>query len=364
MANRNTLTSATVGAVTGDAYMDNVSDHIAQFYDASVLPLSAVGGSANVVTATVDPTLPGNIVKTGMKFTITWALANTGGVTLSLNAGPARAVLDAAGNALTTGALKSGSRSLLEFVGTAYRVIGGSNTGAGGAADPVFQAFTVSGTWAKPTGYADDHMVLIEAWGGGGSGNSHLSGGSGGGGGYMMRRMRYADIPSSVTVTIGAGGVTNSGTSSPAGGNTTFGSLVIAYGGGGGGNAGGSGSGGGGSGGGTLEAGASGSGATPGVSAKVGGGAQTKTGTIEYNADAKNIFAGGGGAVSISGYSGGGNAVFGGGGGASDTIAPRNVAGQSTFGGAGGANGVTGTAPGGGGGRGASGARGEVRIWL
>ncbi|RME29313.1 MAG: hypothetical protein D6800_02800, partial [Candidatus Zixiibacteriota bacterium] len=98
------------------------------------------------------------------------------------------------------------------------------------------QEFTTSGTWTKPSGPYT--LAIIEMWGAGGGGGSgrrgaagsYRSGGGGGGGGaYFKTFRRFADLPSSLTVTIGAGGPGGSSVSSndtdgnigSNGGNTT-----------------------------------------------------------------------------------------------------------------------------------------------
>ena len=108
-----------------------------------------------------------------------------------------------------------------------------------------FQEFTASGTWNKPTGPS---FVLVEVWGagaGGGSGrkgaaSSTRTGGSGGGAGaYVAAIFAISELPSSVTVTIGAGGqggasqttAATNGNAGNNGGDTTFGSFIIAKGG-------------------------------------------------------------------------------------------------------------------------------------
>lgn len=79
--------------------------------------------------------------------------------------------------------------------------------------------------------YAD-----VEICGGGGSGGgiNNGVGGGGGGGGYTKKRFTAAEIGSSQSVTIGAGGTATTGADGNSGGTTTFGSLLTATGGGGG----------------------------------------------------------------------------------------------------------------------------------
>jgi hypothetical protein len=122
-----------------------------------------------------------------------------------------------------------------------------TSTGAGaptwttpvaGAVGVNVQTFTSSGTWTKPAGYAATSRVLIQTWAGGGAGSQNYNAGEcgtydgsgGGGGAYNYRWITLSAMGSTETITIGAGGTTVSAL----GGNTTVGSLVIAYGGQGG----------------------------------------------------------------------------------------------------------------------------------
>ena len=327
-----------------EGFGDQYARHITTLYDASALPLTSVGGTGDNVTATVDPSLPPGGLRDGMKFGITWAATNSGPMTLKVGAAPAVPVLSADGAVAVPGLAILGGRALLEYVGGAFRVLSGG-AGSGGAARYYWQ-FTASGTWAKPAGLPDDTMVTVEAWGGGGSGS--LTGGAsasygGGGGAYARGLFRLGDLPATVPVAIGAGGAapTVAAAGFP-GGDTSFGSLLVAYGGAGGRST---------TGGGSLGGGELASGVNGGL---VGGGAPTGGG------HASTIYGGGGG--------GGGCAVYGGAGGANGPTNPVN--GVSVYGGNGGTASTAGSAPGGGGGSGNSGqpsgagARGEVRIWI
>ena len=224
-----------------------------------------------------------------------------------------------------------------------------------------YLAITSNTTWNRPPGFNNDARVIIEAWGAGGGGGRANGGNEargGGGGGYKRREMRYADVPSSLSIIIGTGGSGRTGSTGNGvtGGNTTIGSLLTAYGGQGGGGAG-SGNSTGGGGGGELGAGVTGGG-------RIGGGSG---GSAAPTNDAKSIWGGGGGSISGEG----GGAVHGGAGGGNGS----GIGGTSIFAGNGGSGATTGTAgagvaPGGGGGAGVNsanggdGARGEVRIWI
>jgi hypothetical protein len=353
MVSRSTYSGGSTPPLTGVDFLNQYAERLDTLFDASELPLTAVGGTANAVTATLDPALTGALVD-GMKFNIIWAATNTTGVTLALNGAAAVSVLDASGAALVPGALVSGLMASLIFTGGAFRILSaGADAGAG--LGPQVQTFTASGTWTKPAGYDPDHPVLVRLWGGGGSGarNTGINTcGSGGGGAYSERFFRMADLPSSVAVSIGAGGAARSTTQNGAnGGDTTFGTLLTAYGGGGGLTTGGSGGGGG-----MLSA------ANLGASGTFG--------------PAPSGFPNAGGAAGVAGSPGvvGQHSVYGGGGagGCSATVAAAG--GVSLYGGNGGAGvlaGVAGNAGAvrGGGGSGSTttsgaGGRGEAEIWV
>lgn len=327
---RNTIDT---GPATGAAVMANLNGHVQRLWDASVLPLTGVGGTANAITATLSPPLLAGLV-VGMKFTLTIGVANTGPVTLSINGATAVPLLGADGVALAPGALQAGTRVLLERVGTAgLRVISGARAGA--ASGPVRSIFTASGTWVVPAGYADDTPVLLECWGGGGGGGTEARGAGGGGGSYAMRWLRYAELPSSTTIIVGAGGAPGVD-----GGSTSIGGLLIAYG---------------------------GKKASPGISGGPGGGGVGASIFSDGLGWEINPFWGGGnggsgGAVGAPGSPGGRAGMGGGGGGGLGNVSQPG--GLSFGGGAGGAANVAGSVPAGGGGRNAAGGRGEARMTI
>lgn len=91
-------------------------------------------------------------------------------------------------------------------------------------------------TWTKDTGLK---FIEVELWGGGGGGGIYYAtgarAGGGAGGGYVKHRIYAASLGATETVTIGGGGGAGTGNSSGGSGdNTTFGSLLTAYGGHGG----------------------------------------------------------------------------------------------------------------------------------
>ena len=97
------------------------------------------------------------------------------------------------------------------------------------------QTFNSSGTWSKP---ASGTIALIECWGGGGSGSRRSTRPytGGGGGGYAAAYISLSKLSSSVSVTVGAGGASRSGSNLAGlpGGNTSFGNIIEVTGGEGG----------------------------------------------------------------------------------------------------------------------------------
>lgn len=225
----------------------------------------------------------------------------------------------------------------------AFKDSGGAITTLGQSTDR--QQFDASGTWTKP---GSGTVALMQIWGAGasgGRGGAGDGGGGGGGGAYAEKLIALASLSASIAVTIGAGGTAISAddTDGNAGGNTTFGAYITAYGGGAGGgdNAGDNGGGGGG---GLTSAGSVASTTTGGAG---GGPAGSIGGVSTAAANNSNPFGGGGGGSANTG--GGGGLFGGGGGGAGETTASGQDGGFSVFGGGGGGGGGDTTAGGAGG---------------
>lgn len=104
--------------------------------------------------------------------------------------------------------------------------------------------YTSSDVYTKPNGLIGLLVCCVGGGGGGGGGrkggtSNSAGGGAGGTGAVVTRYIPAADVPASVTVTIGAGGTAGAiqatanthGNNGSDGGNTSFGSLVVANGG-------------------------------------------------------------------------------------------------------------------------------------
>jgi hypothetical protein len=336
--------------------------------------------TSNTILGTADASTL--IAITSGTFTQTFTAAATlgsGWFCYIQNAGTGDITLDPNGSetidGLTSYIMYPGEARLVQCTGTAFNTV---------VLNSFKRTFNSSDTFYTPPGY---NVLSGLLWAGGGSGGSHAaaggSGGSGGGGGACVPFDLAASLfPTSLTVTIGAGGVavTNT-TNGNVGGNSTLGSLLTSYGGSGGlanDNAGGNG-------GGILSAlGAPLSYFLATDAASFNntgfGGAYGGASSASFKNGGFSVYggAGGGGLISGSGTGIGGNSVYGGaGGGAADGSQPSAAAGgTSLFGGAGGAgkrdgtNGVAGTQPSGGGGAcymspgGTSGAGGAGRLFI
>ena len=392
-------------------------------YPVSVNPVLAyptAGGSANALTLT--PNVPLTSYANGAKATFTAASNNSAAATLNVSGVGAKAIRTIAGGtdiALVAGNLQAGRKYEVVYSSTAnsgagawilvnlpigttagtvsagddsritgaLQRAGGQMTGdltlkgdpttdlmaatkqyvdASGGVD--YQEFLTSGTWTKPTGLADEAIVIVEIWGGGGGGSNAggTNGAGGGGGAYNRGIFRASELTADVSVTIGAGGQGyTTTTTGGVGGTSSFGTYLTAYGGGGGGNVAG------GSGGGITSAGSGGTAnPQPGGGPVIGGSIVRIAGTtataspLMYGGTSWQDTAGagdsiyGGGAGYKQGVGNAGNSIYGGAGGGGSVA----TTGTSIFGGNGGGLDEEGHVPGGGGGRRANGAAGKAIV--
>jgi hypothetical protein len=294
--------------------------------------LTAMGALLNSTTAktTTYGVVAGDRGKlidcTSGTFSLTLLAATTAGDGFAFavrNSGTGTITIDPNSSELIDGAttitLAAGESCLCVCNGSAWKTVGRTSATAIDV-----QTFNSNNNWIKPV---KGTVALVEVWGAGGSGCRSGGGGraagGGGGGGYAAKVFFLANLASTVTVTVGAGGAArSSGTAlGQNGGNTTFGSLR-GLGGGGGlyggldsptGSAGGGagdfdGQGGEGGGGGTFELGVTGG------ASHFGGGGGGHIGTNTAGAGGTSTFAGSGGSAAAAGTAGSGITPSGGGG--------------------------------------------------
>lgn len=112
----------------------------------------------------------------------------------------------------------------------------------GGGAEAVIREYDSSATWSKPPGLKYAYVVCLGAGGGGGSGrrganNTQRYSGGAGSGGYIVRRIiKASDLNTTESIVVGAGGNggaaqtidDTNGINGTEGGDTSFGSLILA----------------------------------------------------------------------------------------------------------------------------------------
>jgi len=339
------------------------------------VPAANVSGTADAIALTPAPPL--SVYEAGNRYQFVAEGNNTGPVTVNVSGLGSKSLLDATGNALSSGDIVTGGVVTIVYDGSAFRLISDPPS----AAD--VQTYSASGTWTKPS-TATFVLVRLYAGGGGGgsgrrgaSGSTRCGGGGGGGGAYAERFYLASALSSTESVSIGAGGtggaaITADGTDGNAGsqgGNSTFSSganLLTAFGGAGG-RGGTNSSGGGGGGGGVLSAGSTTTGGEPRNGATSAGSQQFGGGdasTTNLDGQPSAMGGGAGGAsysAGASSASGAGGASFQGGpgGGGGGSIDSGNAA---KAGGAGGtSSGVSGSGGAGGAATGANGTAGTGR---
>lgn len=335
--------------------------------------------SSNTIFGSADTS---TIVEyTSGTFTQTFTAAatlNSGWFIWLKNAGTGDITLDPNGAELIDGlasfVMYPGEVRLVSCTGTGFRSC---------VANGFSKIFTANDNFIKAPGYAYFEGELYGAGASGANSGAAATGASGGGGGACVPfKLAASAFAASTAVTLGVGGTgVAAGNSGNAGGNSTLGALLTAYGGGPGFQGGAGAAISGGSGGGAISAGSIGTtgtstGGAPGdaitASDGLGGAGGTATTSGAGRSSGWGGAAGGGSGTTGDAGQQGGNSVHGGAGGGGAGTASA-AGGTSVFGGAGGAgsnsgNGVAGTAPAGGGGAtktggsSGAGARGELRI--
>ena len=199
-------------------------------------------GSANITVAAAAGTLTGTALASGV---VSSSLTSVGTLANLTVTNPIAGSVTGNAATVTTinGRIAAGTNMTLTGSGTSASPY---TIASLGGFTPVVNYYTSSTTMADPgAGCKIIRVVALGAGGGGGSGrNTTTSAARGGGAGgsagaYVDIEFAYSDVPSwPVTITIGAGGAggasqTGAGNGNPgsAGGDSSFGSLVVVKGG-------------------------------------------------------------------------------------------------------------------------------------
>ena len=212
--------------------------------------ISTVGGTANALTATLDPAPASYSDLTGTPFRIKIALTNTGAATLNLNGLGAVAIGRSDNSAVAAGDLLAGRTVELMFDGGSFQIIGLSPSSVGLLPSSVgllpssvgllpssegrlinTQVFTSSGTYTPTSGMT---FCIMEGVGGGGAGGGATTppagnvslGAPGTAGTWGKARFTASVIGASKVVTIGAGGAGVPGLSGANGGDTSVAGIL------------------------------------------------------------------------------------------------------------------------------------------
>ena len=214
--------------VITNADVDNWDDGIYDLHQGNSLYV-ATTGVANTYVATF--TTPYTVYTTGLTLRVKFNLENTGTSTINVDGLGVKTIKKVTGagiEVLEAGDIIADGVYILVYNGTDMIIAGQMRV------KPMIQVFTSSGTFTAPqTG-----KYKVTVVGGGGSG-AYASGNpaSGGGGGGTAIEVVTLTKSSNTTVTIGAGGAsqTVNGTAGNTGGTSSFGAFCSATGGAGGG---------------------------------------------------------------------------------------------------------------------------------
>jgi len=225
-----TRTSRTAGMMmTGVQFGNELKTELKALIDGldELVPLHLINvGGANNVTADTDPVMT---AYSGGPFIFKAAQSNTGAMTLKIGSLAALPLNGRGGESLDAGQVKAGDTYLLihDQSASEFRIL----THLAQSKAPITRIYDAPGshTWTKPSGLS--HVVVEVIGGGSGTGRDYsaspdtIAGGNSGA--FAKAVVASDDLPSSVTVVIGAGSDKGSPGDSSPGGDSSFGSFAI-----------------------------------------------------------------------------------------------------------------------------------------
>ena len=149
-ANRKTpAPSNTGGVISGPTALEDILTEVDALFQFAQIPLSAVAGTANAITAVCDVVLDSN--RKGQKFSLTPIFANTAATTLNIDGRGALAIKNRDGTPIGASRLAVGRTEVLENDGTAYRLLNDAPSSAGGFLRSIFAYQLASGSNGQAT---------------------------------------------------------------------------------------------------------------------------------------------------------------------------------------------------------------------
>ncbi|HEV2556797.1 MAG TPA: hypothetical protein VGV17_23855 [Bosea sp. (in: a-proteobacteria)] len=197
--------------------------------------IPTIGGSADALTATLDPEPEDWDELTGTPFRFVVSTTNTGAANLAITGLPGtKDIVYPGDNApMLAGELIQGAVRTGLYDGTRVQLIDAGSRVRGGVSFRGMVMFTASGTF-NPTAYGltihDRILGLLWGAGGGAASDAGTYGAAGGGGGFSMKSFNCPPTPTGATVGAGGAGATGGGNGNT-GGTTSFGALFSATGG-------------------------------------------------------------------------------------------------------------------------------------
>ena len=216
----------------GGVMFGHIQEQLAALFARAPLVPTSITNTGNDYTIVVDPVLNAGLIN-GMSFWINPNVTNTGAARLRVTtAGTYYDLTDMQGNPLVDNAFDAAGWYLVTFLGGSFLCVNLNDIS--GYSPPDNITFTASATLdllPYKSAKSPETLITIVVVGAGGSGarDNNTSMGGGQGGRVVMASFLLGELPDTIGITIGAGGVSRlvgSSGSGYAGGTTSFGSII------------------------------------------------------------------------------------------------------------------------------------------